>query len=296
MAREVWGTFSVQDHLRPHAFVAEVLLYDRLVIPTPPDEAERVRWIENGWEPDRLERVLEQLGELARPLPWNAWRQEQWADLRRATLGVDSESRLRATRMVLTEGLPAYVTGVEAVGNFPSIESMQAELELAPSTAVGPLHPMPGQTVCAVLGRELIVPASTERSDIDLLSSAVELAQDPDFIKKRRQFHRWQREFLTDGVTDAESVVKAVQEMEELLEEQKTLVRKRRYQVGLLFAFTVASVAVPMLGAPITAAAAGGAFLSVGQFVAGRWFDKADPSDARMVSAMFLDAQKRLGW
>jgi hypothetical protein len=33
---ELWGTFSVKDHLRERAFVAEVLLYDRLVIPRPP--------------------------------------------------------------------------------------------------------------------------------------------------------------------------------------------------------------------------------------------------------------------
>ena len=31
---EIWGTFSVMDHLRPGAFLAEVVLYDRLVIPS----------------------------------------------------------------------------------------------------------------------------------------------------------------------------------------------------------------------------------------------------------------------
>ncbi len=33
MARLLWGCYSVADHLEPRAFVADLLLYDRLVIP-----------------------------------------------------------------------------------------------------------------------------------------------------------------------------------------------------------------------------------------------------------------------
>lgn len=35
MPRERWGTFSVIDHRSIETLVPEVLLYDRLVIPTP---------------------------------------------------------------------------------------------------------------------------------------------------------------------------------------------------------------------------------------------------------------------
>ena len=34
---ELWGTFSVMDHLREGAFLAEVIMYDRLLIPVPPN-------------------------------------------------------------------------------------------------------------------------------------------------------------------------------------------------------------------------------------------------------------------
>ena len=44
MPREVWGTFSVADHLREQAFVADILLYDRLVILVPPDH-----WYTHGF-------------------------------------------------------------------------------------------------------------------------------------------------------------------------------------------------------------------------------------------------------
>ena len=54
MSKQVWGTFSVKDHCDPNAFVAEVMLYDRLVIPVPPDAEERERWEKSGWQPDRL--------------------------------------------------------------------------------------------------------------------------------------------------------------------------------------------------------------------------------------------------
>jgi hypothetical protein len=33
--REIWAAYSVTDHLAKKAFVADVMLYDRLVIPIP---------------------------------------------------------------------------------------------------------------------------------------------------------------------------------------------------------------------------------------------------------------------
>jgi hypothetical protein len=62
MGKQVWGTFSVKDHSDPRAFIAEVMLYDRLVIPKPPNATERARWEELGWAPERLESILEILG------------------------------------------------------------------------------------------------------------------------------------------------------------------------------------------------------------------------------------------
>ena len=54
MGKQVWGTFSVKDHCDPGAFVAEVMLYDRLVIPnhpTPENERDGIAsiGIRPGW-------------------------------------------------------------------------------------------------------------------------------------------------------------------------------------------------------------------------------------------------------
>jgi hypothetical protein len=89
VSREVWGTFSVKDHCKQRAFVAEVLLYDRLVIPYPPNEQERARWASQGWDPQKLDGVLKILDDrwdrdnwwavldppgLFRPVLWDASR------------------------------------------------------------------------------------------------------------------------------------------------------------------------------------------------------------------------------
>ena len=73
MIRPRWGSFSVRDHLKEQAFVAELLLYDRLVIPVPPpnNEGEWRRWARNTWKPDRQAELLQILGkDLCVRLPW----------------------------------------------------------------------------------------------------------------------------------------------------------------------------------------------------------------------------------
>lgn len=54
---QTWGTSSVTDHLGPRAFVTDVILYDRLVIPVP-DAKERKRWADIGRRPDVLTTSL----------------------------------------------------------------------------------------------------------------------------------------------------------------------------------------------------------------------------------------------
>jgi hypothetical protein len=77
MAIELWGTFSVRDHLAERAFVADVLLYDRLVIPTLPEGSPEGEWPPQ-WGLSRQKTLLGDLGELAIPIPWDAQRREEW--------------------------------------------------------------------------------------------------------------------------------------------------------------------------------------------------------------------------
>ena len=92
---ELWGTFAVDDHLRSRAFVAEIVLFDRLVIPEPPenDKNQYKRWIKAGWQPHQLQETVDRLGDLAIPVPWDQALRDKWraefqvlADAERATL------------------------------------------------------------------------------------------------------------------------------------------------------------------------------------------------------------------
>ena len=88
MSRQLWGTYSVNDHCIPSAFVADLVLYDRLVVPVPPsgDHAEFKRWQDNGWRPERLQRLLEVegVGSFVRQVPWDAERRADWKQMQPA--------------------------------------------------------------------------------------------------------------------------------------------------------------------------------------------------------------------
>jgi hypothetical protein len=73
---DLWSAFAVKDHLIERAFVADVLLYDRLVIPTKPDNIDANHW-PSSWDLTRQKHILEILGNLAIPIP----RAVQFSDL-----------------------------------------------------------------------------------------------------------------------------------------------------------------------------------------------------------------------
>jgi hypothetical protein len=79
--RERWGSFSVADHTATERLVTDVLLYDRLVFPVPPDETERARWRQNGWEPELLDERLTQLRDRAIKVPWDEKNRHQFPKL-----------------------------------------------------------------------------------------------------------------------------------------------------------------------------------------------------------------------
>ena len=72
MTFERWGSLSVDDHVDSKALAANVLLYDRLVIPVmtgQPDRDEHAYWISKGWDPELQLSRMDQLGDLGVPRP-----------------------------------------------------------------------------------------------------------------------------------------------------------------------------------------------------------------------------------
>lgn len=296
MGKQIWGTFSVKDHSDPNAFVAEVMLYDRLVIPVPPDNEERVRWHNEGWQPERLDKLLNILGDRAYLVNWDDQRQQKWRTRFEAGTNVAQETgdwAFVATRTELTVGLPRNVTGIQAVTNYTSIKELEADLDLKSTEGVVPLY---GGTAIAILGHEFLVPEDPSWSHEELLREAVELSSESAFRRKRAGFWRWQREFLDEkGITDQSAIQEAIEEMQDLLEEEKAVVRRKNVRIGTQFAFLVGSVGLGMLGGPLTAVAVGGAFVSVGQFVADKLLENPS-NDADKPASLLRDIRKHFGW
>jgi hypothetical protein len=296
MSKQVWGTFSVKDHCDPNAFVAEVMLYDRLVIPVPPDNEARAKWDKELWQPDRLDKLLKILDERAFVVKWDEERRQKWRTRFEAGKDVAHDAgdwAFVATRNELTAGLPRNVTGIQAVTNYTSGRELEDDLGLK-SVGEREAHLYGGAAV-AIIGHEFLVPDDSKWGYEELLGEAVALSSEPAFRRKRASFWRWQREFLNDkGITDQSAIIEAVEEMQDLLEEEKQIVRRKNIRTGSQFAFLVGSVALGLLGGPLTAAMVGGAFLSVGGFVADKL--QEGPADNDRPVSLLRDIRKHFGW
>ena len=271
MAKQVWGTFSVKDHTEPGAFVTDVMLYDRLVLPVPPDDDERARWEERGWQPARLEALLQILGDRAVPVKWDHHRQGTWRTRYEAGKGVSNETpdyAFAVSRTELTQGLPPHVTGVQAVPSFSSLQEAEAELGLKPSTEGQVLA---GGAAVSILAHEFLVPHDPDDRSDDCLRAAVEIASDPSYRRKRASFWRWLREYYDDeNMCHPAAIRDAVEDMEALLEEQREIVRKAKVNTISQYAFAIGGSLVSFAAAGPTALAFAGSFVSFGGFLADR--------------------------
>ncbi len=314
---ELWGTFSVMDHVREGAFLAEVIMYDRLVIPIPPDPANARsaedrefaqkqwgRWERAGWNPQRQQTLLRILEPVAVPIEWNRERHEEWAteyekSKRDAAQQVSEILAGWKTGEVLLDELPAMASGVVAVSPYDSLEDLKRDMGITESSTVverlAAGRGLPGNVVSAVIGREFLVPEDPDRDEFYLLREAVDAVQDADYRQARADFHKAQQRFVNGGKTDFESVNTAVNAVAEHLEALQSIVRRRRIWNGIRRAFFFTQIAADVLTAPINPVAVGKAAIALGKFtVHERLGNPADPHTIRPGGALLLDAHRRL--
>jgi len=263
MSDELWATYAVNDHLAPRSLAADILLFDRLVFPVPetpvyPDgaeyapgptdwvrnESEWARWQKEEWNPDAQHRVLDILKPVIRKQPWDARHTAEWSqEATRLKAQSVPDYAFVATRTVLTRDLPASVTGVGAMG--PAYRTIEdAELNLGIKRAGGPSQ-LPGGVLAAVLGWEFLNPDDPTLSDEELLQATVDFVTgDADFQEARRDFTDWQQRFLKNGVTDRPSIKSAVDQMNELLQNQRRAAEKLGVRKVARYAFWIAPAAV----------------------------------------------------
>ncbi len=295
MSRERWGTYSVRDHIGPQPFAADVLMFDRLIIPHPEGEKEYVRWAAAGWQPDRLDQMLgvlradaDEKSRRAITVPWNDFTEDLFSK-RTATAGVlDAEANLQWTRRLLATDLkPLPIPGsgpVEVLAAYRSLGDLQEDW-LENDRA----HQR--EVVTAAIAYTFCVPQPAGKSDVEVLRQAVGLADDSEFQRKRARIYKWRDEVIQRGITRAE----AVEEMADYINEYNEATKKAFKEVYTKFAFTLIPVSLAAFAGPLAPAAAAGAIANLVRF----WmFDrkpnvKAGESE---VAAMLHTVQQELGW
>jgi hypothetical protein len=309
VGREVWGTYSVRDHLQEHPWAADVLLYDRLVIPVPPDSAEDPgewsRWQASGWQPEWQQELLTVLGDRAYQVPWTPFLRDQWSVLHAGAQAglarqLDAEAHrptaanpFVATAMVVGRGLPSRVTAVTAVATYRSLAALEAAVALR---ELNPYDPLPAGQLTVVIGREFLAPDPGEfTDDLDLLRAALDI-EDEDVRRRRVAYWRWQREFLRDGMfVDQDSIAAAVEEMQDLVADEQRVVRRSHTRLVTLFALATVTAAVTLVSGPLSPEALAAAFLSVGQFGVSEAF-AAHATTQPSSAGLLITARKELGW
>lgn len=247
--RERWGSFSVADHKAGDKLVTDVLTYDRLVIPFPPDQAERERWRNRGWNPDLLDRRFEQLGDRAIKVPWDEYRRENFsASMRRlSALAADAQTAIpnnaayQMTRCLLAQDerliIPRGVSKVVAVAAYHSLEDLRTEFLLDGERS--------DPSLLSVLVRNRIAQPVFSEDPERTLELAVALSRDQEFLEKRRALYQWQETSINDGVAPG----RAMEELEELIQRYNSLVKKADKKVTYRLVFTVLAAGLTATGA-----------------------------------------------
>jgi hypothetical protein len=192
MLFERWGSLSVDDHVDAAALVANVLLYDRLVVPVVTDQVdrdEREYWTSKGWDPELQQDRLDMLGHLAVKRPWDAARR---AIFKTRVNEIEAEradaSALELTRRILAQeqvvDKPPGVQSVTVVAAYNSTASVRKDFIVENTES----H-LEAQGY--LLSRRLAV---TDLEDPeDSLKAAVILSSEPDFQLKRSDLFDWQQ-------------------------------------------------------------------------------------------------------
>jgi hypothetical protein len=328
MTLELWGTFSVRDHLVPRAFVADVLLYDRLVIPTLPEDEPEEEWPES-WDVERQRTLLGDLADLAIAIPWRKWLREEWqrrfddanpdtrldaraqinATIEQEVTSARSDLPYLVTRMLLQDYLNAEANDklfkklrvtrkvrpgstLQAVSAYPDFAAFANDTGMTDSVAAegGPLVPS------SVFGWRFFVPESADSgldADRRLLEKAMILANKSEFLELREFFYGWWSDFAGSGMTVAEGR----QDLETRIAEYQKIIKGEGWKNAARYAIKVGDALTGGLGLLSEGVAAGAeAFLGGADLLADARIRRANIAPRLKVAAMFHDARTRFGW
>ncbi len=317
MGRERWGTFSVIDHLQNRAFVTDVLLYNRLVIPFPPTETERARWFKNNWQPDKLDAKLELLGDIAVPVAWDKSKQIAFNNLYQTSSAVNSDIALHLdgirnnidyevdkqnpyeiTKAILSKWKMPEMPGVTTVWAMAAYSSYEGYKKDIDTFALNTIEKQSQRHLSMIISQKFLVPENNGKSDDDMLKDAIKLVDRDDFKEKRIALYKWQESIINENISD----VKAIEELEELLKQYNKIVEKAASGTRWKFGFLVLNLlgagaglatghieTLPAVGLGLTGLA------SITQYL--KFDRKLDiTKDSSYAAAMIHDVKKGFSW
>jgi hypothetical protein len=302
MGREVWGTYSVRDHTVSNAFLADLLFYDRLVLPVPV-RGEEAKWEEKQWDPKRQSSYIEKLAahRRVRTIEWEigTWERERekFATEMAARPGIDQEAAHQAgrdaflfTRTRLLEGIPYDVRGVTTVPTFTDPKQLASTLGLK-TTAGGPIAIGPDGRAAAAMTLKFLAPKVDGIVQPSDLERVLERTGRPEHKKARDAFWRWARDFFAEDVVGGQrSLDAAVEEMADLVADLERAAQWKRARTAGKYLILAGTVLVGMLDGGLTYATVGAAGLQVGQLVFEKVVDekevKPTPAGALFTSSI----------
>lgn len=299
MTIERWGSLSVADHNDVAALTANVLLYDRLVLPMFTEanqrqgQTELEYWQNAGWNPDLQQKRKEQLGELAIACAWDDAQRYTFSNRFAAASQMNEEvSGEMITRTLLTENQDQYEfpKGVSHADIFVAYHSQQDAQDEIPFTEADPQYLGPEAQVGILLAHEFDIPAIDEPEIA--LREAIGLGKESEFRKKRAELYNFQMTCLQRGMKPKAIVA----ELRELNQELADFMQKQKIATYKRTGFMLAQVSLGIIGGTFFhPLAAVGGLLSIWQFAAFDAIPSTDVPSRLAPVAGFYDINKSVG-
>jgi hypothetical protein len=293
--RERWGALSVRDHIDAAALAIDLLLYDRLIFPTPASW-DIDRWRDEGWQPELQRTLMERLGpDVAMARPWDVAALEVYADVLR-------QLRLDAQQMAAESEPPAYLATRRALAHGTWV-ALPKDADIRPIavyrsaeefvSGVAAVNRDEGRArTSLLLGARLLAFGG---DPMDALDRSLRLTRQAEFRAQRRAFYEWQ-DVAVSRIADGDLTVEAaatqmtgrVQAYNALVERAGGAKRSKLIYVVANLAAGAAAVAGGVAGAPLIELI-GGVLAGSASVVQYLHLDRAPPpaTDGSAPEAMF---------
>ncbi len=296
---ERWGTFSVDDHNDIEKLIEDVLLFDRLVFPVPPDDSKDTRSLWKPWHPEVQEKRLATMGDRVIRVPWDSWRREQFDDRMSAVKAIadDTETVIptstayQMTRRILVQDdsltLPAGVTRATTIAAYHSANALKENYLFDGDRTAR-------ETIAVSMRYRLAQPLFASAPETSL-TRAVTLSNDGVFQESRRALYKWEKDLLDENV----SPERAIEEIDQLIARYNKCVEDASDRVKYNLVFTIAGISIAMAGAllatPLATAplmlVGGGSILQLVRFAMLDAKPVIEPGEAKP-AAMFHEAEQ----